>query len=61
MGRDDYKAIIESFGGVVKGISKTTDYLVTSDMKSTSGKMKKAIEYNIQVISYEDLERILNI
>jgi DNA ligase (NAD+) len=61
MSRDELSNIIESKGGVVKGISKTTNYLVTSDMSSTSGKMKKANEYGVDIISYEQLMEMLDI
>jgi DNA ligase (NAD+) len=59
MGRKELQAMIELAGGTVSGISKTTDYLVTNDINSQSGKMKKAREYDIQIISYEDLMDIL--
>ena len=61
MSREELSSIISSKGGIVKGINKTTNYLVTSDMSSTSSKMKKAKEYGVDVISYEQLMEMLNI
>jgi DNA ligase (NAD+) len=57
--REQISFLIESAGGIVKGMNKSTNYLVTSDMSSQSGKMKKAEEYGVQVISYEDLMDML--
>ena len=48
-------SLIEKNGGMVSGVSKTTDILVTSDVNSTSGKTKKARTYGTEIISYEDL------
>ena len=53
--RKDIQKMIEGRGGQVKGICKETKFLVTNDMESTSGKMKKAIEYGTKIISYDDL------
>ena len=55
LGRNAIKQIIENQGGVVRGISKSVNYLVTGDPDSQSGKAKKARSYNIPVISYEEL------
>jgi DNA ligase (NAD+) len=53
--RNDLSKMISQHGGMVKGISKSTTYLVTNDMNSTSGKMKKAIAYGVSIITYDDL------
>ena len=58
--RNDLLSMIGSHGGMVKGISKKVDYLVTDDINSTSGKMKKAIQYGITIISYDDLLNIIS-
>jgi len=50
---------IEDNGGTVKGISKSVKYLVTSNMESNSGKMKKAKSYGINIINYETLIKML--
>lgn len=57
--RDVLEKMIESNGGVVKGISKKTNYLVTDDPNSNSGKSKKAREYGVSIISYEKLLEML--
>jgi len=53
--RDLIIALIEKHGGSVSTMSKTTDYLATSDVDSVSGKTKKAQEYGTKIISYEEL------
>ena len=53
--RDLIIALIEKNGGSVATMSKTTDYLATSDVDSVSGKTKKAQEYGTKIISYEEL------
>jgi len=55
MSRDKIISLIEGVGGLVKGINKSTDYLVTSDPDSDSGKTKKAKQYGVKIISYENL------
>jgi DNA ligase (NAD+) len=59
-GRKELQLMIEKKGGAVRSMSKSVDYLVTADINSQSGKSKKAREYNIQIISYEDLMEMLN-
>jgi len=59
-GRNKIQGMIENQGGVVRGISKTINYLVTGDPDSQSGKAKKARSYNIPVISYEELMEMMN-
>jgi DNA ligase (NAD+) len=59
MGRGPLQKMIEAKGGLVKGIGKTIDFLVTSDMESQTGKAKKAREYGVAIISYEDLLELL--
>jgi len=53
--RDNLIAWIEEKGGVVKGISKSTNYLVAASSESQSGKAKKARQYGIKIISYNEL------
>ena len=57
--RDILTKRIINKGGMVKGISKSTSFLVTNDLDSTSGKMKKAEKYNITIIPYEKLMDML--
>jgi len=59
-GRSKIQGMIENQGGVVRGISKTINYLVTGDPDSQSGKAKKARSYNIPIISYEELMEMIN-
>ncbi|MDX9691800.1 MAG: helix-hairpin-helix domain-containing protein [Acholeplasmataceae bacterium] len=57
--RNDLTKMINQHGGMVKGISKSVDYLVTNDINSTSNKTKKAKEYGTKIISYDDLMEML--
>ena len=58
--RDILIKTIESKGGIVKSVSKKTDYVVTSDPTSGSGKLKKAIQYNIKIINFDELMEMLD-
>jgi len=53
--RTEIQKLIEGQGGEVKGISRDVNYLVTNDTESTSGKMKSAIKYGTEIISYDEL------
>ena len=53
--RDNLVRILESQGCVVKNISKKVDFLVTNDVESNSSKAKKARNYGIPFMSYDDL------
>ncbi len=57
--RNEIIKMIEEKGGEVKGISKDVNYLVTSDPKSKSSKIKKAVEYGISIISFEALSDMI--
>jgi DNA ligase (NAD+) len=57
--RDLLVKMIEENGGYVKGISKKVDVLVAANPNSNSGKAKKAREYNIPVIGYDELMEML--
>jgi DNA ligase (NAD+) len=57
--REKLEAQIRNRGGEVGGMKKTTDYLVTGDPTSNSGKSKKAREFGTKVISYEELIEML--
>ena len=59
IGRSELGDMITSKGGVIKGISKGIDYLVTADPESQSGKAKKARKYGVKIISYSELIEIL--
>jgi DNA ligase (NAD+) len=53
--RNDLIKMIESEGAQVKGISKKVNFLVTNNINTNSTKMKKAIKYGVNVITYDDL------
>ncbi len=57
--RGDIVKMIEHAGGSVGSVTKSTDYLVTSNMESKSGKMKKAQKYGINIIDYEKLMEMM--
>jgi len=59
VGRNELLNMISSKGGLIKGISKKTDYLVTADPESQSSKAKKARKYGVKIISYNELMEIL--
>ena len=53
--RNELKAKIESLGGKVSGsVSSKTSYLINNDVKSVSGKNKKAKDIGIPIISEDD-------
>ena len=53
--RNELKAYIESQGGKVTGsVSKSTSYLINSDVTSTSSKNQKAHQFNIPIISEDE-------
>lgn len=59
--RPDLESDIESRGGKIgSGVSKTTTYLVMKAIGSGSSKEKKAIDLGVQVITVEQLEKLLN-
>ena len=55
MKRDDLVKFIEGNGGMVKSISKSTNFLVTDDVNSTSGKANKSRQLGVKMISYDEL------
>lgn len=59
--RADLESVIESRGGKIgSGVSKNTTYLVMKAVGSGSSKEKKAIELGVEVITVEQLEKLLN-
>ena len=59
--RIDLESDIESRGGkIASGVSKTTTHLVMKSIGSGSSKEKKAIELGVEVITIEQLEKLLN-
>jgi len=59
IGRNILTEMIVDKGGSVKGISKKSNFLVTDDPDSQSGKAKKAREYGTSIIDYSELKKIL--
>jgi DNA ligase (NAD+) len=59
MSRQNVEMMITSNGGLVKSLTKKTDYLVTADVDSQSGKAKKARSYGVPMISYEELIKMI--
>lgn len=60
MPRPKIKANIEALGGKVAGsVSKKTDYLLLGDGDEGSSKHKKALEYNIKILSEDDFNNML--
>ncbi len=58
--RADLESVIESRGGKIgSGVSKNTTHLVMKAVGSGSSKEKKAIELGVEVITVEQLEKIL--
>jgi DNA ligase (NAD+) len=53
--RNDLTKMISSHGGMVKGISKSTNYLVTDDITTGTSKTKKALQYGTSIITYQTL------
>jgi len=59
--RPDLESDIESRGGKIgSGVSKTTTYLVMKVIGSGSSKEKKAIDLGVEVITVEQLEKMLS-
>jgi NAD-dependent DNA ligase len=59
--RPDLESVIESRGGKISsGVSKTTTHLVMKTIGSGSSKEKKAIDLGVEVITVEQLEKLLN-
>jgi DNA ligase (NAD+) len=59
--RPDLESVIESRGGKIGGsVSKNTTHLVMKSIGSGSSKEKKAIELGVEVITVEQLEKLLN-
>ena len=60
--RPDLVKIIEIRGGKeCSSVSKNTTHLVCADKNSSSSKMKKAIDFGIQILDVKDLENLLSL
>ena len=60
LNRDELKEAIEAAGGKVTGsVSEKTDYLINNDSTSGSAKNKKAKELDVQIITEEQINKML--
>lgn len=57
--RDEIVKLITKKGGIVKGISKSTNYLVTDDPNSGSVKNRKAQSYGTTIIDFDGLMKLI--
>ena len=53
--KEDFVNFMESMGFTHTGLNKETNLLITNELKSTSGKMKKAFKYSIEIKSYKQI------
>lgn len=61
MKRDAIVRMIEDKGGVWKNsVTKKTDYLVTDNPNSGSGKNKKANQYGTKIITFDELQEMIS-
>jgi len=61
MGRKEIQTLIEREGGSVSGLSKTTKFLVKDPDSAKGSKYKKAMQYGVTVVSYDDLKGWLGV
>lgn len=61
MNRNNLIRMISNKGGLVKGISKKTNYLVVADRDTQSTKAKKARNYGIPIIDYDELMDMMEV
>ena len=64
--RNDLQKMIVEQGGMVKSVTKKTSYVVTNNITSKTGKMKKSHNYiskgqDIKIITYPELYELLGI
>lgn len=50
--------IITQGGEIVNGVSKKTTHLIVADTKSTSGKMVKAVQFGIPILTIESFKKL---
>ena len=59
--RSELKSLAENMGAkIVSSLSKKTDYLVIGSQKPTVRKINEAKQLNIQVLTEEDWNKIIN-
>lgn len=52
------QSIIAQGGEIVSGVSKKTTHLIVADTKSTSGKMVKAVQFGIPILTIESFKKL---
>jgi len=57
--KNDWAAYYEQHGFRHASLTKDTQYLVTNDYSSVTGKMAKAGKYGTRIITYEDLKALI--
>jgi len=57
--RQEIQTMITNNGGIVKSISKNTNYLVAAEIDTSSSKAQKARKYGISIITYDELINML--
>lgn len=59
MKRSEFEEILKSYGVTTSSNFKEIKYLVTNNPESGSSKMKKAKNNNVEIISEEDILKLL--
>jgi DNA ligase (NAD+) len=57
--KEDFLKAVNSAGWVQKGLDKTTKYLVTDDLNSSSSKMAKAKKLGVEIITYSQVMNLI--
>jgi len=57
--RKDWEALVKQNGGLIKGVGKGLDYLVTEFPDADSSKLRKAKKLDIKIISYNEFIELL--
>lgn len=57
--RPQIEKLIKANGGLIAGVSKNLNYLVTNETESSSSKFKKALELKIPIISEDELKKMI--
>jgi len=59
--RSEIEKLIKKNGGVIAGVSKNLNFLVTNETESSSSKFKKAITLGIPIINETELMRMIGV
>ena len=56
----DYEKVIKDNGGIiVTTISSATNYLIVKDIDNMTGKVEKAMQLGVKIMSKDELERLM--